>query len=317
MIDVDNCDSDLLPYIAALVGWKINKELPIPRQRAEIKSAVYMYKRKGTVLSIERLIEVVTGVQATVDEYFNNVVTTNIAGQGTVDIFNPVTASNIGLPNDTISYTIEPQSWRTYCWDVYGIFILGDNVHPFTEITLKKVNRVIGEFNPINAIPKLGYVDIIREEFYEKDLSANDSSIAEVTSLNSEQYSQSLKILHTNAFAETTNSDYLTWFPLLAENRDDVVESLNVEPYRGYAGSFLTNTFTHITNSLSYTTAGFWLVEDYEDLIINLDETMDEENLSNIEFALITNDSEKLINDNRFITVGRLGDEYNDTVILL
>jgi len=62
LFDIDQTDAELLPYYAQLVGLALNYDVPIPRQREEIKNAVLRYRRLGTRSAIIQFARGITGI---------------------------------------------------------------------------------------------------------------------------------------------------------------------------------------------------------------------------------------------------------------
>jgi hypothetical protein len=77
MIDVDSTDSDFLGNMAALVGVRFNREIPIPQQREEIKGAVQWYKRKGLLIGSRIHGYRISRLQTDIVEFWRNVKTSN------------------------------------------------------------------------------------------------------------------------------------------------------------------------------------------------------------------------------------------------
>jgi hypothetical protein len=65
---VDTCDPRLIPVIADLVGIQVDRQIPAPRQRHQVKYALHLRRRRGTAEAIETLCWQRTGFRATVRE---------------------------------------------------------------------------------------------------------------------------------------------------------------------------------------------------------------------------------------------------------
>jgi len=65
---VDTCDPRLIPLIGDLVGVQVDREIPLARQRHQVKYAVHLRRRRGTIEAIETLCWQRTGFRATVTE---------------------------------------------------------------------------------------------------------------------------------------------------------------------------------------------------------------------------------------------------------
>ncbi len=65
---VDTCDPRLIPVIGDLVGMQVDREIPVARQRHQVKYALHLRRRSGTALAIETLSWQLTGFRASVSE---------------------------------------------------------------------------------------------------------------------------------------------------------------------------------------------------------------------------------------------------------
>jgi hypothetical protein len=65
---VDTCNPKLIPLIGDLVGVQVDREIPIARQRHQVKYALHLRRRRGTIEAIETLCWQRTGFRATVTE---------------------------------------------------------------------------------------------------------------------------------------------------------------------------------------------------------------------------------------------------------
>jgi phage tail-like protein len=66
LVDPDECLAQYLAWLAGIVGWELDTNIPTAQQRQEIMSAVPVYKVKGTSGSLERLIRAISGVENTI-----------------------------------------------------------------------------------------------------------------------------------------------------------------------------------------------------------------------------------------------------------
>jgi phage tail-like protein len=80
ILNVDKTDADYLPLIAALVGIDFNYDIPIPRQREEIKRAVEVYKAKGTITGIKTFGRTISGLEVAIQEWPRNILMSNDPG---------------------------------------------------------------------------------------------------------------------------------------------------------------------------------------------------------------------------------------------
>lgn len=65
---VDTCDPRLIPVIGDLVGVQVDRQISESRQRHQVKYALHLRRRRGTVEAIETVCWQRTGFRATVEE---------------------------------------------------------------------------------------------------------------------------------------------------------------------------------------------------------------------------------------------------------
>lgn len=65
---VDTCDPRLIPLIGDLVGVSIDPNLPTPRQRHQVKYAIYLRRHQGTSEALQELVWQKTGFRVSVRE---------------------------------------------------------------------------------------------------------------------------------------------------------------------------------------------------------------------------------------------------------
>ena len=105
-MDPDGVREDLLEALSWNVGWTINRELPVLRQRAELSNAVALYRRKGTREGLLRLVHAVVGWPAEVITHARNILMTNTPGLTTLAITNPLTSIYMGTADDEADYLL-------------------------------------------------------------------------------------------------------------------------------------------------------------------------------------------------------------------
>lgn len=65
---VDSCNPRLIPLIGDLVGVQVDRQIPVARQRHQVKYALHLRRRRGTIEAIETLCWQRTGFRAIVGE---------------------------------------------------------------------------------------------------------------------------------------------------------------------------------------------------------------------------------------------------------
>lgn len=104
--DPMKCDDDLLQMLAWNVGWVLNKELPLTKQRLEIRRAVRTYKRKGTEAGLVAFIEGLSGWNAYVVKGQQNILYTNELDSTTIGVSDPEVIADMGTWDDTVDYIL-------------------------------------------------------------------------------------------------------------------------------------------------------------------------------------------------------------------
>jgi phage tail-like protein len=161
--DVDSCPEDLLPHLAAITGAVINWDIPLPRRRLEIKYAIQVYKTKGTVPGIERIVWTVTGFHALVDPWYDNILLTNTEGRTTCPFTDDVRAWKLYESfGDVISRVIDPEGM--FMFKNFGIFARMDPRATLTQAQVEKVQRILADFIPALSRADLFFLDPLNEE---------------------------------------------------------------------------------------------------------------------------------------------------------
>lgn len=104
--NVNEVRDDMLEHLAWNVGWLLNRELPVLRQRAEIKRAVAIYKKKGTRRGLIDLIQGIMNWDMDVIKYNRNILTTNLMESTTLKISDPAVTMNMDSSADTADYVL-------------------------------------------------------------------------------------------------------------------------------------------------------------------------------------------------------------------
>lgn len=163
LIDVDEAPPEMLVSLAKLVGLEPNLELSVKQQREEIKQAVSLWKRKGSVTAIELMATIVANQAVLVDEWGDNVLLTNMYNDDypmtspfysrynrvTGDPGNP-DMGEPGMPGDQRSYTMEGlEVGNRYNFVDYGIFIPLLQGTGFVELQAKKLADKLEILTPL------------------------------------------------------------------------------------------------------------------------------------------------------------------------
>lgn len=148
-MDVDEINYEHLPFIGQLVGWEPNFELPILRQREEIKMAVHVYKRKGTASGLRVLVESVSGWEVEIREFWKSILIVNVSEPATPDTDDPLSMSMIGEFNDPNAYLIDlgdEPGW--FFPNKIGIYLTAVNELQMFDVIQTKMERILKYFLP-------------------------------------------------------------------------------------------------------------------------------------------------------------------------
>ncbi len=169
--DPDTADADFLVELAALVAWEINYDVPIPRQREEIKGAIPIYRIKGSDQAIILLVRNITGYDAEIENFFDNVIRTNTPGRTTLDFTQPVFRLQPGDNTyHTLCIDINPEC--PYAPLTAGIFItVTDGI---TAEVLNKLLRILPDFIPFTANGFIYLQDFFDEIYFDPNLDDSD-----------------------------------------------------------------------------------------------------------------------------------------------
>lgn len=144
--DVTNTPERFLEYIAANIGWNLNKDLELIQQRKELKNAVQVYKRKGTKGAIELVVSNVTNWEAKLRSA-GQIFYSNQSESRTVDPTDVVLRNKIGTAEDEIRYVFGtehlPNDYRFYL-TAYS------EIKGLTTKETNKVAEIMPEFAPID-----------------------------------------------------------------------------------------------------------------------------------------------------------------------
>lgn len=151
--DIDRTSDTYLDRMCKFLGWTPNKEIPIDRQRMELKGVYEFYKNKGTLLGVKNFIVAISGFYIKVKEFRNLCFKTNTSMHRTMDTsFTAVEAYGSIKATYEDTYPVICNASRGNTWDKYrlnsiGVFIYGDisNLSPSgltREQIENKINRM-------------------------------------------------------------------------------------------------------------------------------------------------------------------------------
>jgi len=104
--NVNEVRDDLLEHLAWNVGWLLNRELPVLRQRAEIKRSVAIYRKKGTRRGLIDLIQGIMNWDMEIIKYNRNILMTGHPESTTLKVSDPLVTMNMDTVADTADYIL-------------------------------------------------------------------------------------------------------------------------------------------------------------------------------------------------------------------
>jgi len=207
MVDVDKADARYLPDLAKIVGVDLNRDLPILRQREEIKRAVEVYKRKGTTFAMRRQVEVVTGLIAEVDEMADNLLISNKEDRRSVPAL-PDALLTPNLPGDQASYSLDGRDERTHSPEVVLVFINGDINVGISRSAVLKLARIMPQFSPIDTLVEVFYLDNFVEDAFDRNRLSDLAEDQFDADFHLEESLSQLFTMISNTTAHESNSFY-------------------------------------------------------------------------------------------------------------
>ncbi len=205
MIDIDKTPCEILPYIAALVGLEPNLDLDCDEQRREIRDAVNVYRKKGTIKGLQQLARTFTDFNVYVVEFYNNILILNkfdntILKEDQIHYLNDIT-------KDTSHRIYDPDGY--YRRNVIGLVLETDDCNAgFKNTNLNKLQRLLDFYVPSGIV---SFIIIIRKCSRELDISANAESRHEISIKHLNQIGPYYARwwLENNVSWKTTNSEYI------------------------------------------------------------------------------------------------------------
>lgn len=144
-IDVDETCASFLPRLAELVGITPNFDLPIPRQRDEIRRAVPSYKIKGTQSMLISLTSGILKVVPTVVLWRNNVLISNDLNSTSFS-FEPEDVQKQFLEDDPNDYIADPDP-LSYNLNRIALFFDVSGLEVSKNV-INKLRRTLPDFIP-------------------------------------------------------------------------------------------------------------------------------------------------------------------------
>ncbi len=159
MLNVDKTDADYLPLLAVLVGIDFSYDIPIPRQREEIKRAVEIYKTKGSIPGIKRFCRNIIGFDPQIAEWPPRILMSNDVNRLSARITTPGAMDNLWLPGDQSFYSLDFSESGDYRFDKFGIYFFLAAFAGIPKPAINKVLRLLPKHIPASTVGRIIFVD--------------------------------------------------------------------------------------------------------------------------------------------------------------
>jgi phage tail-like protein len=173
ILNVDKTDADYLPLIAVLVGIDFNYDIPIPRQREEIKRAVEVYKAKGTIPGIKTFGRTISGLSVDIQEWPKNILMSNDTSRLSAQASIPEVIDKTGLPGDQCIYSLDFSDSGDYRFDKFGIYFYLTEKGGLLKSGAEKLKRLLAKYIPASTMGKLIFIDHVYQFTISGQLSSN------------------------------------------------------------------------------------------------------------------------------------------------
>ncbi|MBI5788779.1 MAG: hypothetical protein HZA78_08005 [Candidatus Schekmanbacteria bacterium] len=159
MLNVDKADADYLPMLAELVGLDFSYDIPIPRQREEIKRAVEIYKTKGSIPAIMRFCRNIIGFDPQIVEWPPRILMSNNPNQVSARITTPGVMDYTGLPEDQAFYSLDFSEAGDYRFDKFGLYFFLAEYAGIPKAAANKILRLLSGNIPASTVGRIIFVD--------------------------------------------------------------------------------------------------------------------------------------------------------------
>jgi hypothetical protein len=134
---------------------KFNREITIPRQRAEIRNAIFTYKRKGTIPGVQSFVSNISGYGTVVYEAKRNVARFNQPNTKFRDLSRGRPDALNLEENDSFPYFMGFSDKHYVGYDKLWIIIYLEESYSLSKFQVDKINRLMVEWIPYDCKGKL------------------------------------------------------------------------------------------------------------------------------------------------------------------
>lgn len=233
LLDVDRAEAKWLPYLARLLGWNLNQELPVDTQRLELKNVPQLYQKRGRQEAISFLIQQLTDFSYEFRYGADRLLVTR--SEDPDRQVNPAShlmllteAITLGQKDDLNYYIwgLRPNFALTYGEQYVYLYLTQNLLNPNATLLTNKIGRVGQEFLPWGVV-----LIILTDAFYGEADYATETTGDDSYFLQEETWQQDRWFwLHTWSDPATTGSEqagtlynagdtsfWRTWYPFFLE----------------------------------------------------------------------------------------------------
>ncbi len=171
--DLDHCNYQLLPLYAQWIGWDLSFQSNIRLQRHEVRYAVDLYCRIGTIPGCELMVKRLSGWECRIKEFYKNIFFSNNIGSRSVDTSDSQLLRNIHTFEDSLHYTYDTglgeDDW--YAFNTVGLFVSLIESESYASIIgkKKKIKNNFDLFLPVNIRGVIIIEGLVVKDSYKED----------------------------------------------------------------------------------------------------------------------------------------------------
>ena len=171
--DLDHCSYELLPLYAQWIGWDLSYQSTIRLQRHEVRYAVDLYRRMGTIPGCELMVKRLSGWECRIKEFYKNIFFSNKINSRSVSTSNSQLLRNIHTFEDSLHHTYDTglgeDDW--YSFNTVGLFVSLIKSESYASIIgkKKKIKNNFNLFLPVNIRGVVIIEGLVVKDSYKED----------------------------------------------------------------------------------------------------------------------------------------------------
>ena len=173
IFDLEHCDYELLSLYAQWIGWNLSFQSNVRLQRHEIRYAVDLYRRMGTIPGCELMVKRLSGWECRIKEFYKNIFFSNDINSRSVDTSESQLLRNIHTFKDSLHYTYDTglaeDDW--YSFNTVGLFVSLIKSESYASIIgkKKKIENNFNLFLPVNIRGIVIIEGLVVKDSYKED----------------------------------------------------------------------------------------------------------------------------------------------------